>query len=93
MSIEPAPAALPIPAADSLQQLEAALRRQAILREVLEALASEPDLDALLHLVVGHITQAMDADRSSLFCSTPRTISSGRASPRAPHAGDPSAAG
>src|SRR4051794_6330831 len=66
MSIEP-PAAPPIPAADSLQQLEAALRRQAILREVLEALASEPDLDALLRLVVGHITQAMDADRSSLF--------------------------
>jgi adenylate cyclase len=66
MSIEP-PAAPPISVADSLQQLEAALRRQAILREVLEALASEPDLDALLRLVVGHITQAMDADRSSLF--------------------------
>jgi adenylate cyclase len=66
MSIEP-PTAPPVPAADYLQQLEAALRRQAILREVLEALASEPDLDALLRLVVGHITRAIDADRSSLF--------------------------
>jgi adenylate cyclase len=66
MSIEPqvAPAT---PAADYLRQLETALRRQAILREVLEALASEPDLDSLLRLVVGRITEAMEADRSSLF--------------------------
>src|SRR5690242_10614258 len=65
MSIEPATAP-PVAAVDHLQQLEAALRRQAILREVLEALASEPDLDALLRLVVGRITAAMEADRSSL---------------------------
>jgi adenylate cyclase len=66
MSIEPA-AAAPAELAARVRQLEEALRRQAVLREVMEALAAEPDLDTLFQLVLARITDAMQADRASLF--------------------------
>jgi adenylate cyclase len=66
MSIEPA-AAAPAELAARVRQLEEALRRQAVLREVMEALAAEPDLDTLFQLVLARITEAMQADRASLF--------------------------
>src|SRR5581483_9499860 len=66
MSIEP-PTAAPADLAARVRQLEEALRRQAVLREVMEALAAEPDLDTLFQLVLARITDAMQADRASLF--------------------------
>ena len=66
MSIEPAAAAAADLAA-RVRQLEEALRRQAVLREVMEALAAEPDLDTLFQLVIARITAAMQADRASFF--------------------------
>jgi adenylate cyclase len=66
MSIEPA-AAAPAELAARVRQLEEALRRQAVLREVMEALAAEPDLDTLFQLVLARITDAMQADRASFF--------------------------
>ncbi|HLH24189.1 MAG TPA: GAF domain-containing protein [Chloroflexota bacterium] len=70
MSIEPA-AAAPADLAARVRQLEEALRRQAVLREVMEALAAEPDLDTLIQLVLARITDAMRADRASLFLLDP----------------------
>src|SRR4051794_3103855 len=66
MSIEPAAAAAADLAA-RVRQLEEALCRQAVLREVMEALAAEPDLDTLFQLVIARITAAMQADRASFF--------------------------
>jgi adenylate cyclase len=66
MSIEPA-AAAPADLAARVHELEEALRRQAVLREVMEALAAEPELDTLFQLVLARITDAMRADRASLF--------------------------
>src|SRR5690349_1696310 len=66
MSIEPAAAAAADLAA-RVRQLEEALRRQAVLRAVMEALAAEPDLDTLFQLVIARITNAMQADRASFF--------------------------
>src|SRR5437660_9138852 len=70
MSIEPAAAASTELAA-RVRELEEALRRQAVLREVMEALAAEPDLDTLFQLVLARITDAMHADRASLFLLDP----------------------
>jgi adenylate cyclase len=66
MSIEPA-AAAPADLAARVRELEEALSRQAVLREVMEALAAEPELDTLFQLVLARITDAMQADRASLF--------------------------
>ena len=66
MSIEPA-VTLPAEATERLRRLEEELRRQAVLREVMEALAAEPDLDTLFRLVIARITDVMQADRASIF--------------------------
>src|SRR5688572_13087713 len=66
MSIEPA-ATLPTDLTERLHRLEEEVRRQAVLREVMEALAAEPDLDTLFRLVIARITDVMQADRASIF--------------------------
>ncbi|HEY7060904.1 MAG TPA: GAF domain-containing protein [Chloroflexota bacterium] len=70
MGIEPA-AATTTDLAARVRQLEEALRRQGVLREVMEALAAEPDLDTLFRLVLARVTDAMQADRASLFLLDP----------------------
>jgi adenylate cyclase len=66
MSIEPA-ATLPTEVTERLHRLEEEVRRQAVLREVMEVLAAEPELDTLFRLVIARITDVMQADRASIF--------------------------
>ncbi|HWP29960.1 MAG TPA: GAF domain-containing protein [Chloroflexota bacterium] len=54
-----------------LRQVEEALRRQAVLREVMEALAAELDLDSLFQLIVARVTEVLDADRASIYVLDP----------------------
>ncbi len=61
-------------APDSLQTVEAALRREqkkvALVQEVSRALSETGDLDALLTLIMAKVTELMDADRSTLYLVT-----------------------
>src|SRR5919205_1026649 len=70
MSIEPA-AAAPADLATRVHQLEEALRREterrALLLDVMRSLSSELELDALLDAIMARTTEAMRADRSTLF--------------------------
>ena len=61
-------------ASDSMQGLEAALRREqkkvALVQEVSKALSTTGDIDTLLHLIMEKVTELMEADRSTLFLVT-----------------------
>src|SRR6187549_3739459 len=61
-------------APDSVQTLEAALRREqkkvALVQEVSRALSETGDLDALLELIMAKVTELMEADRSTLYVAT-----------------------
>src|SRR5689334_11684131 len=56
---------------DPLRSLEAELRREqkkvALVQEVSRALSTEGDLDTLLILIMGKVTELMEADRSTLY--------------------------
>ncbi len=59
---------------DPLRSLEAALQREqkkvALVQEVSRALSETGDLDTLLTLIMGKVTELMDADRSTLYLIT-----------------------
>ena len=59
---------------DPLRAVEDALRREqkkvSLVQEVSRALSSVADLDALLILIMGKVTQLMEADRSTLYLLT-----------------------
>src|SRR5215831_3067175 len=61
-------------APDPVRSLEAALRREqkkvALVQEVSRALSEEGDLDTLLRLIMGKVTELMEADRSTLYLVT-----------------------
>jgi signal transduction histidine kinase/putative methionine-R-sulfoxide reductase with GAF domain len=61
-------------APESVQTLEAALRREqkkvALVQEVSRALSTTGDIDTLLHLIMEKVTELMEADRSTLFLVT-----------------------
>ena len=56
---------------DSVRSLETALLREqkkvALVQEVSRALSTEGDLDTLLILIMGKVTELMEADRSTLY--------------------------
>jgi len=59
---------------DPVRLLEEALRREqkkvALVQEVSRALSEEGDLDTLLILIMGKVTELMEADRSTLYLVT-----------------------
>ncbi len=61
-------------APESVQTLEAALRREqkkvALVQEVSRALSTTGDIDTLLRLIMEKVTDLMEADRSTLFLVT-----------------------
>ena len=61
-------------ASDSMQSLESALRREpkkvALVQEVSRALSTVGDLDMLLRLIMGKVTELMTADRATLYLVT-----------------------
>src|SRR5262245_49545827 len=61
-------------APDPVRSLEAALRREqkrvALVQEVSRALSQEDNLDSLLTLIMGKVTELMEADRSTLYLLT-----------------------
>ena len=64
----------PQAAPDPVRSLEAALQREqkkvALVQEVSRALTETGDLDALLILIMGKVTDLMEADRSTLYLMT-----------------------
>src|SRR5258707_5709019 len=61
-------------APDPVRMLEDALRREqkkvALVQEVSRALSEEDNLDNLLILIMGKVTELMEADRSTLYLVT-----------------------